>query len=317
MKYCIQEFHSQTKNAGSKAVIDTAKILSANGYTAIDIVNRRRYLLQNYLKLLFKLRRNDVVVLQWPFYGSSEFLVNSLLLKKVRLTLLLHDLNSLRPERVNEGVEIKLLSFAEQIIVHTDSMKQLLVQKGVSDSKLSILTTFDYLTNDKFCHRTYSNSVVYAGNLKKSTFLQNIPKDCFSINFNCYGLPSGIIPEYLTYKGSFLPDNVSTIEGAWGLVWDGDSIDTCSGSYGEYLKINSPHKTSLYIVAGLPIIIWKKAALASYIVENNLGITIESLKDIPNAIAKISDDVYQNMLKDIEKESNILRSGGHLIKILS
>ena len=30
--------------------------------------------------------------------------------------------------------------------------------------------------------------------------------------------------------------------GNWGLVWDGDSIDECSGQWGEYLKINNPHK---------------------------------------------------------------------------
>ena len=196
-------------------------------------------------------------------------------------------------------------------------MKQQLIKQGVPDSKLSILTTFDYLTDDKFCRRTYSNNVVYAGNLKKSTFLQKIPRDCFGINFNCYGLPTGIIPEYLTYKGSFSPDNVSVIEGSWGLVWDGDSNTTCSGSYGEYLKINSPHKTSLYIVAGLPIIIWKYAALAQYVVRNNLGITIESLDDIPNAIANISNEAYQSMLMALEKEAEILKSGGHLIQILS
>lgn len=316
MKYCIQEFRNPSKNAGSKAVLDAAKILIANGYKAIDIVNRRRYLLNNVVKLLFKLRKNDVVVLQWPFHGLSEFLISSLLLKKIRLTLLLHDLNSLRAEGVNEDIEIKLLSFAEHIIVHTDSMKRFLIQKGVSDSKLSILTTFDYLTNDKFCRRTYSNNVVFAGNLKKSTFLKKIPSDCFGINFNCYGLPSGIIPEYLTYKGSFSPDNVSVIEGSWGLVWDGDSIVTCRGSYGEYLKINSPHKISLYIVAGLPIIIWKDAALAQYIIKNNLGITIDSLEDIPTAISKISNEAYKDMLKALEMEADTLKSGGHLSKHL-
>ena len=33
-------------------------------------------------------------------------------------------------------------------------------------------------------------------------------------------------------------------------MWDGNSIDTCSDIYGEYLRINNPYKLSLYIAAG-------------------------------------------------------------------
>ena len=50
-----------------------------------------------------------------------------------------------------------------------------------------------------------------------------------------------------TYKGKFSPENISFIEGNWGLVWDGDQLETCHGKLGEYLRINSSHKISLYI----------------------------------------------------------------------
>ena len=33
----------------------------------------------------------------------------------------------------------------------------------------------------------------------------------------------------------------------------------------DYLRINNPHKTSLYLACGIPIITWNKAAIAQYV----------------------------------------------------
>ena len=56
----------------------------------------------------------------------------------------------------------------------------------------------------------------------------------------------------------------------FGLVWDGTSLDGCNGRYGEYLKFNNPHKTSLYLSCGIPVIIWKEAALADFVEEHKV-----------------------------------------------
>lgn len=315
MKYCVQEFKLRGKNAGNKAVRDVTQILKECGYKSLNIISKFPYL--HLLRLFLTLKKGDCVILQWPIYSySMELLVNVLVTKQVQLTLLIHDLNSLRNCIVNSFVENKLMHFAKKIIVHTNAMKQYLENLGIESSKMSVLTSFDYLTNDNLRIRQYSNEVVYAGNLSKSTFLQKIPNDSFGIKFNCYGLPAGIIPKHLTYKGTFMSENVSMIEGSWGVVWDGDSISTCDGSIGEYVKVNSPHKVSLYIVSGLPIIIWKYAGLADYIVERKLGIVIESLSDIQNAIMAVSMEQYQEMLVSIREEAEILKLGGHLKNVI-
>ena len=57
-----------------------------------------------------------------------------------------------------------------------------------------------------------------------------------------------------TYFGSFLPDELpAALEGGFGLVWDGDSAETCSGVFGEYLRYNNSHKASLYLASGFPL----------------------------------------------------------------
>lgn len=316
MKYCIQHKVGHGKNAGSKAVRDVRDILSQIGYEPLNIYNRFYHYVWSILKLYLKLRRDDEVVLQWPFYFvPTGAIVKILNAKHVRLILLLHDLNSLRNEKVSVDEKF-LLEFAEKIIVHTDAMKRILVKEGVFEKKIVVLTSFDYLTEDSIPTREYSESIVFAGNLAKSEFLNHIPLNSFGLIFNCYGLPKGVIPPYLVYKGAFTPENVSIIEGSWGLVWDGEAIETCSGIKGEYLKINSPHKVSLYIVAGLPVIVWDQSALADYIVNNNLGITVSSIAEIKDAINKISIQRYEEMISAVRKEANKLKRGEHLKSVL-
>ena len=137
-------------------------------------------------------------------------------------------------------------------------------------------------------------------------------KSKLNVSILCYGKDTYKLSGNLTYKGFFDSEHVSNIEGSWGLVWDGDSIDTCDGIYGTYLRINSPHKLSLYIVSLLPIIIWEESALAGYVVEKGLGFTIKTINDIPNLLSKISSDDYKRLLENVKREREDLINGIHL-----
>ena len=102
--------------------------------------------------------------------------------------------------------------------------------------------------------------------------------------------------------------------GGFGLVWDGDSAHTCSGMYGEYLKINNPHKASLYLASGFPIIVWKQSALADFVRNNNCGILVNSLFEIAETLKSISEDEYQEMIKNSKRIGEKIRQG-HYLKI--
>ena len=124
--------------------------------------------------------------------------------------------------------------------------------------------------------------------------------------------------EAICYKGSFKPDELPGIlEGHFGLVWDGVSEESCVGNTGEYLKYNDPHKTSLYIASGIPVIVWQQAAIADFIIKNKIGITVESLHDVEKAINSISQQDYDLMRRNAKSLGNKLRSGYFTKKALS
>ena len=132
------------------------------------------------------------------------------------------------------------------------------------------------------------------------------------LTVNCYGAECPHLPAGLTYKCKFHPDNVSVLEGSWGLVWDGDSVDGCTGAMGEYLRYNASHKLSLYIVAELPVIVWKESAVAKYVEERGIGICVGSLREIRGRIDGMSDEEYGQMIVNIRKEAAELKRGAHL-----
>ena len=116
------------------------------------------------------------------------------------------------------------------------------------------------------------------------------------------------------YHGFIQADDfIAQVETDFGLVWDGDSPDTCVGAWGEYLRINDPHKTSFYLKAGIPVIVWSQAAMAPFIQEEGVGIAVNSIGEINEALACLTADDYKRM-----KERALLMgqrlAEGHYIK---
>lgn len=115
----------------------------------------------------------------------------------------------------------------------------------------------------------------------------------------------------------FAPEElVGKLDGQFGLVWDGDSIETCSGAYGAYLRYNSPHKASLYLAAGLPLIVWKESALASYVKEKGVGLCIGSLSGLGSILGRLTEDEYAGMLDNVARERKKIVHGEYLASAL-
>jgi glycosyltransferase involved in cell wall biosynthesis len=200
---------------------------------------------------------------------------------------------------------------------------QELFQKNGIVPPCRLLWLFDYLTEEvpnRETDLTNSATVAFAGNLDKSLFLNELSGVHFdNIHLHLYGKePQNIIdyPKWIKYVNHFRPDNVTILTEGWGLTWDGDSIEGLFGHLGNYMKYNSSHKTSLYIAAGIPVILSKEAALAEFVEKNKLGITVSSLLDIEKRISELSKEELQFIRKNVAEMSSSLRSGKRLGSIL-
>lgn len=257
---------------------------------------------------------HSICFMQYPMMNIKAFHIVKNLLKRYEVITIIHDLQSYRFPQfyADRKKELAILNSMKHIIVHTERMKDLLANDGVK-TQIHVLGMFDYLLPPSEKIQFKKNTIVFAGALQKSLFLNHMYK--IDISPFCINLYGGIKPNIdkmtnMEYKGAFNPNNISFIEGEWGLMWDGDGIDSCTGNFGEYLQLIAPHKFSLYIACGLKIIIWEKSAMANIVQQYGIGITISSLREISEKISKLDCREVEQMNKNIRNLSDFLRRGG-------
>lgn len=310
---------------GNKAKSDVNYFLvnSAN-FIPMSIIEEKG----KFGKLLYsetKLKRQilqsnaDNFILQYPV--ASEFLEDRFIQfirnkTNAKIFFLIHDISGLQyPDKVDAGFlqrELERFNRTDGLIVHNDQMQKWLQRHHVSVPMVK-LKVFDYLSYSPMQKDIpYEGSVCFAGGLGGATFLQKLR---ISHPVHIMG-PNRLknYPESVIYDGQFLPDELSShLLQNFGLVWSGNSTDTCTGNLGQYLKYNNPHKVSLYLSNGIPIIIWNQAALANFIRENKLGITVKSLNDLDDTLNKLSVNEYREMKNNAKKVGQQIQTGKFIV----
>ena len=271
--------------------------------------------------MLFSIPKGSNVIIQYPMVNLSVFYKCLFALKRQNIVALIHDLPSFRyVEDMNKkNIEVEILNSFSGIITHSEAMSDKLKQYGAKTPMIP-LRVFDYLLPDNMSIQADKGGIVFAGALQKSVFLKdlhNVPVS--NVHFNLYG---GVKPDIdfsdsIKYQGAFLPDDISSVKGEWGLLWDGESCEKCSGNFGEYLTLIAPHKFSLYVACGLKIIAWKDSAMAPLIEKGKLGFTISSLYEIEDKIKSLSDEQMTMFESNVKALSSKLRNGYMLENALS
>ena len=324
MKYFLKETYVKANHAGPKARMDAEAIMVDVGYKEYYLSESRK---NNVLN------KDDIIIIQFPLLWKSlkkQIRMRFLKKKNFKAYLLIHDIESLRNNKIRTFSDFKhsiihflqnktVLERVDGIIAHNDKMKSELVKMGISSEKIVTLEIFDYLIPNFNRNKTYAKDKIFlAGNfdIRKTKYARNLPEkpefEIYGINFEHDNLPNNV-----HYKGVFSPEELPNhLQGGFGLVWDGDSSDTCSGMYGEYLKINNPHKASLYLASNFPIIVWRQSALADFVKKYNCGIIIDSLYEIAGLLESMNEEKYQQLLDNCKKIGEKIRQGDYLKKAL-
>lgn len=317
-------------NASSKARIDVEAICRELGFEVKEVKYKhsdfppfRAFLkLRSYLKAVRTLEENTNIFFQYPVILSvhSFSLLRRILRKKnCKIYFIVHDIESIRYGR-NIQEDVAYLNLCDTVILHTQRMKETLQEGGVK-IPMKIMNFFPYLSNDAFASEEdmlkMRNTICFAGNLGKSVFLRELLKKKYeNISWRFYGLKGDLEfdkEKKMEYMGKFSPDNVSFLQAGWGLVWDGTKIDTCDGLMGNYLRYNAPHKLSLYLASGMPVIVWEESGLCDEVEKRGVGIAVSSISEIESKLQSITEEEYRQFLANVRKESLLLRQGGECI----
>lgn len=331
--YYISRNYRSAFDAAGKAKTDFELVLDNLGYKNLGFKQTRVKsswgTIISFFSISFALIRlpfRSILTTQYPNSKFRSYILSIAKLKKCKIVTIVHDVKTLKGQ--SEKNELSKIA-TDVIIVHNEAMANWFSTQNIK-SKVVVLEIFDYL-NDKT--PTQNNqikepdpyNIVYAGGLanKKNSFLYKIDlenKNEYAIKLYGKGFESDKVivkNSILDYIGMFPSNEVAhKIVGHFGLVWDGESTEECSGLLGNYLKFNNPHKTSLYLSAGLPVIIWKEAALSSFIEKNNLGITISSVGELNSALKNLSTKDYQRIKTCVLAHQEKINSGHYYKKAI-
>ena len=289
---------------------------SANGsvWQAIQVGAKT---LGDWVRAFYRMRQGDLLLVQYPYfpvkgYGVARLALHLLRWKGVKTAALVHDLDSLR--RIGgsaaRGSDQLLLPGFEALIVHSQRMESYLRTVGVT-CPMILMEAFDCLSEGEIPVREKSRMVAIAGNLAadKSGYLKDIGK--VPLEWQLYGTNwAGSGSTRIEYHGEIAPEKLpETISGAFGIVWDGDSLDGLTGLYGVYALLNSPHKLSTYLAGGLPVIVAKNAAAADFVAREQVGVALNSLRELPELIRTMPEEDYQRYAANARRVGAQLRGG--------
>ena len=309
-RYFICEYANDYFFHGGIGIIDAEKILERNGYVPIRqpyhysfSIRAKLARLWYSLKILSSVKKDATVVFIHPLHARlNKWLITRLTKKVSRCICIIGDIDGLKDG--NDTLlkkEIDEFSRFTFFILHNPAMVSWLNQV-LPGKNCEVIEFFDFLAPPNMGTRMKNGPIVFAGNLAKSRFLEqlrNIP-----VQFNLYG--PGATAEMrkqtnVHHHGIVDPYQLpSKLEGSYGLVWDGDSPYAMKGSLGQYMQYISHHKVSLYILAGMPIIISRTAGAAPLVRQYQIGICVDSLEEIGQKINAISSSQYEQMLNNMK-----------------
>ncbi|MGY3742984.1 sugar transferase [Leuconostoc inhae] len=317
MTYYITHTIEPWMPAGAlKAKSDYATIAVALGWQELPLMryNDTRFSnetrLQNITKWLTTVSPEDLVLHQFPTYMSADFeqqFVQKLKQLNVHRAIVIHDIEPLRLIK-QDAWEFQVLSQYDVIIVHSKAMQNQLQAHGIKAAFI-VQPLFDYLSQPRPA-ALFSRNINFAGTFQKSPWLQNYtgpnltlfgskPKKWQTISFSTH----------INYQGNFDPEEiVNRLNDGFGLIWDSNFDDK---TYQTYTRYNTPHKASLYIRAGLPLIAWSQSAIGQFIVNHKLGFVINNLTDLNLKLPDITKEHYHLWQINNQKIAERLNRGAY------
>jgi hypothetical protein len=323
----------EKNNSGFKLRSDNRQILATLGYKDCSYYfdNKKNRLADiagyywSFIKLFFR-NKEDIIVMQYPL--AENFIFNYILkfgkLRGVKFISVVIDINTLRTATKNIELikkEIESLNSFTALIIHNQVMEKWLIANGCRRPTI-LIDIFDYLPAKPFYNlpdkkKNNKTIIAFAGNLHKSIFINKLnPTE------NCKFLLYGFLKKQfhsananVQWMGEFKAEELLDIINAdWGLIWDGAETEYLDNGLGKYLHYNTPHKTSLYIACGLPIIAPSKSAIGEYIQKHKLGICIDKISDCYNL--NVPDEKYDEYKSNIYAIRKRLLNGEFLKEAL-
>lgn len=265
----------------------------------------------------------DIVIIQSPIWNALAFgeqLMNSLYGYGRKRIVLVHDVFPRTPEFWNSDLKryIDLYNRADAIIVPTRNMGDFLRENGLVVEKMVERRMYDCMTwVDLSIKPPFRKAMNMTGNPEWDLRLQFCRQwDQDSVQL-VVAAEEGNWAERRNVRFLGQIQNESRLldalrqNGGFGLLWSEDPY------WEECIKRNASYELSIYMAAGLPVVVPSGVGEQETIIRKNLGIVADSLDEAVERIESMSEAEYREMSDNVERFSYLLREGYFTKKALT
>ena len=271
--------------------------------------------------IIASLAHGDTIIIQSPSWNPIEwdqaFIDHINLYPDIKKIIFIHDVVPLMFE-VNRYLlpqHIDYYNKADVLIVPSVKMYHFLRQNGLKEKLYVVQHFWDHPVDNINYSITPNNSKIinFAGDAEKFDFVKNWHNP--HIKLQVFSDPKQSYPEQNLEIIGRKSDSVLLDElrntGGFGLVWSEDPY------WSEYMKLNASFKTSTYLASGIPIIVNSDMPEKDTIERKNIGIVVNSLEEAQEKVLHISDEEYNQMVKNVDSFAKLIREGYFTKKVLS
>ncbi|MDR0199376.1 MAG: beta-1,6-galactofuranosyltransferase [Streptococcaceae bacterium] len=310
-----------TGNTMYDAPQEVARIAETIGFQTIyyahydNVDNQHEMRLTYFESLLSQIQPGDTVVVQFPTglvnaNYNEEFYTILREKSGVKLIAFLHDVRTYIYAGQNydpkTDLTLKWLRLFDCLIVHNAKFIERLRADSVQVPMVN-MHLFDFCYDGPLQEKHLLPKVYYTSG-RRVRLIDYHAKTHLNIIGGRFGEDQLNIHYFDKMENKAIP---AIFDGGFGLA---DTLPNFSINFGKldwetYNQLNNPFKLSLYLASGLPVIVSSQSAHAAWIQEKNIGLILDNLNDIDDALSNLTEDDYQAMLAAIKPYQKAVSTG--------
>lgn len=257
--------------------------------------------------MIASVSQGDVLIAQFPTWNSVEYddaLMTRLCFYGNKVIIFVHDIIPLMfpSNRYLLPKVIATLNRAALLILPSQAMYNLLVSEGLTVQNYLIQELWDYETEIPVQSPRYQNLIHFPGNPSKFPFTKAWN---FDSRLRIYSEEDVKISSNKVEKINFLPTELLIAElskGGFGIIWE--ALDGM-----EYLSLCCSYKLSIFIAAGIPVIVRRGIANQAELEEKGVIIVVDSLEEAAAIVTHMSSELYDSYCQNVRKLAKVIRNG--------
>ena len=304
-----------SKNVAHSAQALGFQELNITGYPNIsDQAMRRHHIREAVLGVI---QPGDLVVVQFPMWThlnfQAEFFDTIKGIEGVRMVALLHDIPTWMftkgEEEYNRANDFWLnqLKKFDLLIVANEKGAHKLQEDGVHVPMIP-MQFWDYFYQGPRQEKQFKKQLYYVGgrDIIDTTYRASAPLYIYDRHVEQKVLESGSV----TWLGRQPSDEiVSRLDGGFGVVVTENLIEKSNMNFVYYNQFNNPTKLSMYLAAGLPVIVSSKTYHASLVKEHGIGLVVDDLNEIDQIFSSMTAADYQKLVDNVKPWQEAISNG--------